>query len=256
MTDAPHSPTACTSRACWGMLCRRQRWGLSWKGLIAVLLLLSLGGWALTRNLYSFFAVTARTDANVLVVEGWVHVYAVEAAADEFTNGRYDRVYSTGGPVQGNGGYTTVYSTSASIGAGRLRSAGIPADKVNMAPSRINARDRTYNSAIALKETLRAQNLRVAAINVLTEDVHARRTRLLFQKAFGDETIVGVIAVPNPDYDADHWWRYSQAVREVIGECISYAYARLFFFPRRPSTGANAHAANVSAHIPFEYANH
>jgi hypothetical protein len=76
--------------------------------------------------------------------------------------------------------------------------------------------------------------MRVSGIDVLTENLHARRTRLLFQKAFGRQVPVGVIAVPNPDYDSKHWWHYSDGVREVIGQAIAYAYARFFFYPSVP----------------------
>jgi hypothetical protein len=65
----------------------------------------------------------------------------------------------------------------------------------------------------------------------LTEDAHARRTRLLYQKAFGKKVAVGIIAVSNPDYNPTQWWRYSDGVREVIGESIAYIYARFFFYP-------------------------
>jgi hypothetical protein len=66
----------------------------------------------------------------------------------------------------------------------------------------------------------------------LTEDAHARRTRLLYHKAFGKTVTVGVIAVSTPDYDSTQWWRYSDGVREVIGESIAYIYARFFFWPQ------------------------
>ena len=42
---------------------------------------------------------------------------------------------------------------------------------------------------------------------------------------------IGIIAAPNPDYDAKHWWRYSEGVREVTGEGLAYLYAKLFFYP-------------------------
>jgi hypothetical protein len=73
----------------------------------------------------------------------------------------------------------------------------------------------------------------VQSINVMTADVHARRTSLLFHEAFGDGVTVGIIAVPNPDYDSRRWWRYSEGVREVIGESIAYGYARFLFAPPR-----------------------
>jgi uncharacterized SAM-binding protein YcdF (DUF218 family) len=91
-------------------------------------------------------------------------------------------------------------------------------------------RDRTYSSAVALRNWFREHNVPVRRINVVTEDLHARRTRLLFEKALGDVE-VGVIAVPNPDYDSTHWWRYSQGVKDVFAEAIGYLYAKLFFYP-------------------------
>ena len=52
----------------------------------------------------------------------------------------------------------------------------------------------------------------VHSINVLTEDAHARRTWLLYQKAFGKNVTVGIIAVSNPDYNPKYWWPYSDGV--------------------------------------------
>ena len=68
-------------------------------------------------------------------------------------------------------------------------------------------------------------------MNVVTESVHARRSRLLFQMAFGDEVQGGVIGVPSPDYEAARWWRYSEGIKEVISEGAAYLYARFLFHP-------------------------
>jgi hypothetical protein len=165
------------------------------------------------------------------VVEGWVKEFAIRSAVEEYQGGSYDRIYATGGPVSGIGGYVNDYSTSASIGAGRLKAAGAPADAVQMVPSRVSARDRTYGSAVALRDWFREQKLEVTAFNLLTEAAHARRTRLLYQEAFGEGVKIGIIAVPNPDYDGSHWWRYSEGVREVVGESIAYLYAKFLFHP-------------------------
>jgi len=77
----------------------------------------------------------------------------------------------------------------------------------------------------------REHNMSVRSINVVTEHVHARRSRLLFEEALGRDVKVGIIAVPNPDYDASHWWRYSEGVKDVLAETVSYLYARLLFYP-------------------------
>jgi hypothetical protein len=38
-------------------------------------------------------------------------------------------------------------------------------------------------------------------------------------------------SVSNPDYNPKQWWRYSDGVREVIGESIAYIYAKFLFYP-------------------------
>jgi len=180
---------------------------------------------------HPFLALTHRLPTDILVVEGWVQPTAIAAAVAEFTNGGYRRVFTTGGPVHGTGEYSNDYNTSASVAAGNLKRAGLPPERLQMVPSRIKDRDRTYSAALALRNWLVEHGHNVKQINVLTEGVHARRSRLLFQKAFGDDVQIGIIAVPNPDYDAAHWWRYSEGVKEIISEGAAYLYVRFFFWP-------------------------
>jgi uncharacterized SAM-binding protein YcdF (DUF218 family) len=214
-----------------GLVSRRERWGLSWRGWIGLLALIcfSILGWL--QNIHPFLAQTERTDAKILVVEGWVHEYVVAVGAQEFAVGHYEKIYTTGGPITGTDGATNVFNTSASVGAERLLHVGVPTAAVQMVPAHVVGRDRTYTSAVALRDWLCEHSIAVQKINVLTEDCHARRTRLLFQQAFGEAVTVGVISVRNPDYDPDHWWRYSEGVREILGESIAYLYAKILFRP-------------------------
>jgi len=220
-----------SSQKLCGLLRRRERWGLSWRGWLLLALIGLVTGYAVFSNVQAFLATTHRVDTHVLVMEGWIHQYAIRGAADEFYRGGYKEVYTTGGPENGTGEYINDYQTAASVGADILKKFGVPEDQVQMAASHVSDRDRTYSSAIALRNWLHDHNVDVRGINVVTESCHARRTRLLFQEAFGNNVPVGVIAVPNPDYNPKYWWHYSDGVREVIGESLAYLYARLFFFP-------------------------
>src|ERR1017187_2008452 len=109
----------------WGMFTRRERWGLSWRGRGLLALALLLVGWALVLNIHPFLAVTHRVPAKVLVVEGWTHVYGVDAAVQEFKSGHYERILTTGGPVEGIGTSSSIYDTDAWQSARLLKEAGI-----------------------------------------------------------------------------------------------------------------------------------
>jgi len=235
VTRAPilQPPTSSSGRSqrFFGILTRKERWGLSWRGWLIVLAVVLLTFSLSWLRIYPFLAVTHRVDTNVLVVEGWVHEYAIRAAIKEFQSHHDERVFVTGGPVEGTGGYINDYNTAASVGADLLKKNGLPNELVQMVPSRVMDRDRTYGSAVALRNWFRENNMPVPRINVVTEDLHARRTRLLFRKALGHGVAVGIIAVPNPDYDSTHWWRYSAGVKDVFAEAVSYFYAKFLFYP-------------------------
>ncbi len=228
---AGESPDCVKQYRAGGLLVRKVRWGLSWRGRLLVLGFVLLAGGGLFFGSYPFLAVTEREETDFLVVEGWVHQYGARGAAAEFIRGHYRQVFTTGGPVMGSGPYSNDANTGAWVGAEVVKRAGIPEAVVQMVPSRVQGRDRTYNSALALRRWLREHQIKPRSLNVLTEDAHARRTRFLFQMAFGDELKIGIISVPSPDYEPRRWWSCSEGVREVIGESIAYGYARFFFHP-------------------------
>jgi hypothetical protein len=224
-------------------LSKKERWGLTWQGWLALLPLLALAAVAFLKMIHPFLTPTHRMESNTLVVEGWVHKYVINAAVKEFRAGNYHRVFATGGPTSGSGGYTWDSDTSASIGAGELRTAGVPSESLQMVASHVIGRDRTYYSAVALREWFREHNADVDSFNVMAESTHARRTWLLFQEAFGNKVKVGIIAVQNPDYDPRRWWESSDGFRDVISEAIAYLYAKLLFHPSQRLTSTQLRQA-------------
>jgi uncharacterized SAM-binding protein YcdF (DUF218 family) len=221
-------------RKLFGCLTRKERWGLSARGWVLLVLFVGLAAVLWVRNVQPFLAQTLRVNTKVLVMEGWVHEYAARAAIAEFQRGHYDKIYTTGGPVAGADDENNAFNTSASVGQDALLKFGLPKNLVQMVPSYVRGRDRTYSSALALRRYFETNGLNVKAFNVFTEDAHARRTRMLFQRAFGDSATVGIISEPDPDYDPAHWWRYSEGVREVLGESIAWFYAAFLFHPEPP----------------------
>jgi uncharacterized SAM-binding protein YcdF (DUF218 family) len=235
VSEEPSLKQGVPPRAPWRLFELKERWSLSSRGWLILACGLVLATAVFLQGVYPFLAVTHRVDAEVLVVEGWIHEYAIRSAADEYRTHSYRRVFATGGPVVGSGGYVNDFQTSASVGADLLKKAGVPEQSLQMIPSRVMDRDRTFSSAVALRDWMQNHEPFVRGINVVTEDTHARRTWLLFQRALGKNVKVGIISVPNVDYPANGWWHYSEGLKDVVSEFAAYVYAKLFFFGSEPA---------------------
>jgi hypothetical protein len=225
------SKSALDAQQCFGLLRRRQRWGLSRRGWLAAGGLAALlGVWFLFR-IYPFLAVTDRQmPSDYLVAEGWVPVDVLKGACEEFHTGGYRRMLVSGCIIYDE--WTDKPGvTYADWGAAKLRRLGMPDDLIQPVPCSVEKKDRTFYSALAVKEWMGQHGRHPRQINVVTDGAHARRSRWLFQKAFGPDVKVGIIAVADPKFDPDHWWRSSEGVREVVGEAIAYLYARFLFHP-------------------------
>jgi uncharacterized SAM-binding protein YcdF (DUF218 family) len=182
----------------------------------------------IARNVVPFLSPNAPLRSDALVIEGWVPDYVVEHALKEFKANHYSRLYVTGGPVE-KGGLLLAYRTYAEVGAATLVRLGLDEKFVRAVPAPQVHKDRTYISAVALREWLRREEKLPAAFDLVSEGPHSRRSRLLFEKAFGHDARIGIISVQSQDYDPSRWWRYSAGVRNVVSELLAYCYAALFF---------------------------
>jgi len=217
-------------KALWGLLCRRQCPVPTLRGWLV--LALSFGALTIFAALEvePFLAVTDQVRGGVLVVEGWVPDYILEVAIAEFRGNHYTKLFVTGIPLE-QGAPLSEYKNYACLGAATLLKLGLSTNDVQAVPTPLTRRDRTYAMALSLKHWLREHGMAPTKVNLITSGPHARRSRLMFEKALGRDCPVGVLAVPAVDYDERHWWRSSQGVRIVIGEVIAYGYARLLFYP-------------------------
>jgi len=216
------------SRALCGLASRRMRWGLTWRGRFLAALVVVAALVATLRFVHPFLAVTDRVPADVLIVEGWAPPSTMKDAADEFLSGGYKRLILMR-PIladpdkYASGRYNGDYVMNL------LLQDGVPKDKaVSLFPIVAN-KDRTFHSALDAKRWLAEQGMVVKSIDVATVGPHARRSRLMYQKAFGDDVKIGIISMPDRAYDPAHWWRSSEGVRDVLGEIIAYCYARFLF---------------------------
>lgn len=218
------------SSSYWGLLRRRSCWLPTVRGALLLLILFAFLLIFGFRNIQAFLAVNDPAPEGILVVEGWSPDYALETAKLEEQGNPYHLLYVVGGPLE-QGAPLSQYPTYADLGAAILLRMGMSQDTVQAVPSGYVYKDRTYAEAVALSIWLRQHGLSPKEINLISLGAHARRSRLLFEKAFGKSTRVGIIAVEDRNYDPAHWWKTSEGVRSVISETIAYGYARFLFSP-------------------------
>ena len=211
-----------------GLARRREILLPTWRGW---LLLFCLGVFtfsAFLLGIFPFLAVTDPVRGGILTVEGWGSEDAMRAVLEEFRTYHYDRIYVTGGPIEKSSPLAS-YKTVAELGAATLEGMGLDPSEVQAVPAPEVNQDRTYASAAALRRWLKDHGIVVSKVNVVSMGAHSRRTRFLFQKAFGDTARVGIIASYDSQIDTRHWWSTSQGFRGVTAEIIAYAYVRLLF---------------------------
>lgn len=218
-------------RSRWALCRRRNCWVPTWRGWLLLFLLLLGAANLFVRELHPFLAVNAPVRGKFLVVEGWAPDAGMAKAIAEFNANHYEKLFVTGGPLE-QGAPLSEYKTYAELGAATLTRLGLTTNVVQAVPAPRVARDRTYTSALTLRQWFADQGVAPGKIDLMTGGPHARRSRLLFQKAFKGQAQIGVIAMPASEYDPRHWWRSSQGFRVVTGEAIAYLYARCFFRAR------------------------
>ena len=217
-------------KVCWGLVRRRNCLVLTWRGWLLLALSLATLSVISVREIYPFLAVTEPVKGGLLVVEGWVPDVAMKAVIAEFKQHHYEKVYVTGGPIYRDA-QLSGYKTFAEKGTATLLKLGLNTNEVQPVPSEWIRRDRTYSEAVALKKWMLDRGVVFTTVHLITEGAHARRSRLLFQRALGSGVTVGVTSVPDSEYDPEHWWQSSAGVRIVVGETTAYAYARFLFSP-------------------------
>lgn len=183
---------------------------------------------------HEFLAINAPLQANILVVEGWAwESAAMQEAAQEFHRGGYDLVVSVGirsparesGPMQRN---------AAESAAKRLKEFGLDDRAIKvLAVSNID-RHRTYASALAVKHWLADAKIHVVGINVFTLGAHARKSLVLFQRAFGRSVPIGVISGTEDSYDPQRWWLSMKGIYTVLRKTLGYLYAEWWPLPDDP----------------------
>ena len=200
---------------------------LGWIVIIAIVL---IGGSLLLQNLYSFLTVNKPVKSKTMVIEGWIPDYSVKKAIQLFRDDHYENMIVTGIPIlqwQSVSDYQNVAEATAAV----IRKLGFR-DTIYLAPIPSSIlRDRTYSTAVVTKALFEQHPQWDKSFNIYSVGVHSRRSRLMFEKAFGNDYKIGIYADHDKSFDSAHWWKYSKGFRNVGNEFMAYLFVRLFFHP-------------------------
>jgi hypothetical protein len=198
----------------------------TWAGsfCIGFVLLLFICAWFTCGE--SYLAETHRSEADILVVEGWIGPKGISAAVQEFKRGGYRYIVASGGLTSGF--WEGAPQSYAQMAGREMIRLGVPQEEIVVATSENTEEHRTFESAVAVWRTLRDAGIKPKALNVFTFGPHARRSALVFAKVNAGVAKVGVIAWVPPDYQHERWWHSSERAKQLLEETIGYIYEVLF----------------------------
>jgi hypothetical protein len=214
---------------------QRQVWIPTIYGWLVLLFVCFATGLFLANNLYSFLAPNEPSGARVLVIEGWLAPEELDQAIETFKQEKYERIVTTGGPVTGWPGVSKDTSY-AELAAGYLVQRGIRRDLIMAVPAPRSAQERTFLSAVMFRESYQKLGITLDAIDVFSSGPHARRSRLLFQMALGQNVRVGVLAARPESFEPDAWWRSSTGVEQMFFQAFAYIWVKCCFWPGSPGS--------------------
>jgi hypothetical protein len=187
------------------------------------------------RNIYSFLAPNDPVGARVLVVEGWLAPEELNQAIQIFKRGGYERVVTTGGPISG-WPELSIHSNYAKMAADYLAQHGVPRSAIIFVPTPQSAQERTFLSAVVRRDSAHQLGIPLDAIDLFSSGAHSRRSRLLFQMAFGQKVRIGILAGRPGDYDPEAWWRASSGVESIVFQSVGLLWVKCFFWPGPPGS--------------------
>jgi len=208
----------------WDLLCRRERLAPTLKGWLVLILTACVVLILAVLGAQPFFAINEPVAGEILVVEGWVPDYTLVKALQEFRSNGYRYIVTTGEALT-RGSYLQEHKSFAGLAAATLVQLGLGPDSLVAVPAPRMRLNRTSSSAVAFATWLKQTHPGVKALNVITLGVHARRTRLLFQRSLGDTVQVGILSVEDENFDPLTWWTSSSGFQSVLEETVGYAYA-------------------------------
>jgi hypothetical protein len=148
------------------LLARRSIWWPTLWGWLWLLVACVGTAMALAHGAYTFLAVEQPlTRADTLVVEGWLGDHELDQAISAFRRGHYDRIVTTGGPLDW-WGEQPPWKTFAERAADYLKHHGLDDVAIVVVPAPASAQERTFLSAVMVRDWARQRVFTVRAFDL------------------------------------------------------------------------------------------
>ncbi|NOQ17289.1 MAG: hypothetical protein GQ581_09535 [Methyloprofundus sp.] len=198
-------------------------------GLTLITLIFLITTIFILKNLAHYLTQQQSIQAEILIVEGWISEQGLNEVIQHYKANPYKILITTGGLIKGK--YKIKHKTYAESAAAYLRKNGLNKIQIKSLPAPDSAQNRTFLSAVIVRDWMQQQKTPKTKINIISQGVHARRTKFLYQIAFGEQYQIGIIAAKPVGYQLANWWQSSIGAKAVLTELIGLTWVKCCFYP-------------------------
>ncbi len=181
-----------------------------------------------------FLTVDESVGAEHLVIEAWMSKEELDQGLRYFKSNDYTKVLLVGGPISDD--FHGIDANYAERAAAYLLTQDLPKEATAIVATPHSAQNRTFLNAVMVREWFEQQDISVSRLDVFSSGVHTRRSRDLYQKAFGDRVEIGIVPSQPINFDPTHWWKSSATGKYVAVEFANWVLTKCCFDPGPPGS--------------------
>lgn len=204
---------------------------LGWIVILAILVLIVV---MLFRNMAVFLTVNEPVGADYLVIEAWMGKEELDQGLEYFKSNDYSKVLLVGGPISND--FYGIDANYAERAATYFLTLGLPEKATAIVRAPYSAQNRTFLNAVMVREWLKQRDIAVTRLDVFSSGVHTRRSRDLYQQAFGEQVEIGIVASQPANFDPAYWWESSATGKFVAVEFANWILTKCCFSPGPPGS--------------------
>ena len=139
-----------------------------------------------------------------------------------------------GGPISND--FHGIDANYAERAADYLLTQGLPEETTAIVRTPYSAQNRTFLNAVMVREWFKQRGVSVTLLDVFSSGVQTRRSRELYQQAFGDQVAIAIVASQSIYFDPNYWWETSATGKGVAVEFTNWVLTKCCFKPGSPGS--------------------